>query len=169
MYRSSLVLIALVVLLPACRKDSPVLRGERSGQKAPPTPDYSAADRFVLYSIDGNKPPRRDAKADDASQFHGYSVLGTLDVEAVGTRKTLVQNLYRGIDPDILQPACFNPRHGIRVVLGDTTIDYLICFECSAIQIFTEAGKEEWPTGSEAEATFDRYLTEAGIRLAPKR
>jgi hypothetical protein len=64
---------------------------------------------------------------------------------------------------------CFNPRHGIRVTHDDQTIDFVICFECSQIQVWRD---DQFLTtfivGHSPEGVFNQALRDAGLTLSPK-
>lgn len=130
------------------------------------TPDYASADRFTLYSIDGNA-PADDGDGDDDSHFHGYPILGQVDLEGAD-RQALITALYEGIAAsDGTAAACFIPRHALHVVKGDRVTDYVICFQCLAINIYTGGRLEREQTTDTPRPVFNRYLEQAGIPLAP--
>lgn len=131
-------------------------------------PDYASADRFTLYSIDGNVAPSAENAPDDAPHFHGYPILGKVDLDSASDRRALVDALYDGIAAsDGTAAACFIPRHAIRVVEGDHVTDYVICFECLAIEIYAGGQQTNEQTTAAPRPVFNRYLEQAAIPLAP--
>lgn len=99
-------------------------------------PTYESADQFILYSIDGMA-AFEDGWFTDAKAFRGVPVLGQTSIEDPKKRAELMTALHAGIDAsDGLSADCDMPRHGIRVVEGEQTIDYVICFECSLVRIY---------------------------------
>ena len=65
---------------------------------------------------------------------------------------------------------CFQPRHGIRLVKGDKTVDLAICFECYSTTIYGGEDKKKpyFLVTRSPQPTFDAVLKEAKIKLAPK-
>lgn len=71
-------------------------------------------------------------------QFHGYRIFGQVLVSdpkearrvAADVKRTALT--YSGDTKCIIQP-----RHGVRVVSGPRTYDFLICFECLKMEIFS--------------------------------
>ncbi len=151
----AMLLGAIACLLAGC--------GSGSGP-----PDYTSADRFTLYSIDGNAEPSAENAPDDASHFHGYPILGKVNLDSALDRQALVDALYDGIAAsDGTVAACFIPRHAIRVVEGDQVTDYVICFECLSIEIHAGGKSTDEQTTAAPRPVFNRYLEQAGIPLAP--
>ena len=134
--------------------------------KAPPL-NVQVPDQLILYSIDpGVMGPGRPPVTEGDELFHGYSVLGKIDVASAEDRRMLMTEYEAGKSK---QPpkACFNPRHGIRTIHQDKTTDYLICFECNQSYIYTGDAKSGSDIITEsAQGTFNKHLTDAGIPLA---
>jgi hypothetical protein len=122
------------------------------------------ADQIELLSID---PSKGDDKPNNA--FHGYKVLGKTTVKK-DDAKTLSAAVLKGVaDSDGTVAKCFEPRHGVRVVVDDKAYDFVICFQCSQIEVF--AGDKKLgvtPTAKTAEPALDKLLKDAGVGLAPK-
>jgi hypothetical protein len=67
---------------------------------------------------------------------------------------------------------CFEPRHGVRAMAGGKTVDLVICFACSEVQVWSDDGKDLEGLaliGDSAQAAFDKVLTDAKVPLHPKR
>jgi hypothetical protein len=95
-------------------------------------------------------------------------VLGKVDITALDARKDLTAALNDAIaKSDGSVAKCFEPRHAIRAVVNGRTIDYLICFECMQVMIDAGGLQKYVPITRDARETFNRYLTDAGIPLAP--
>lgn len=102
--------------------------------------------------------------------FHGWQVLGKTIVERSETRRDLVAAFRKGVQENKgIAAGCFQPRHAIRVVRGETTIDFVICFECMNVGVFegTKRGNG-FHTTSSPQPLFDEVLTAADVTLAPK-
>jgi hypothetical protein len=121
-----------------------------------------AATRLELLSLQPTAPD--DQSKDD---FHGWKVLGTKAVEDEKTREELVEVFEHGVAEYKGGPAkCFNPRHGIRVKDNGTTVDFVICFECFQVRLYTTGEKEKNFLVSRSPAElFNKILKEGGVAL----
>jgi len=121
------------------------------------------ADSLELLSLD----PRR-GRAD--ADFHKHKVLGRTTVTDPVTRKLLYSSLQSGARWNLPFPAlCFNPRHGIRATAEGRTIDLVICFECSHVEVWQgESLLTTFFVGQSPESVFDQVLRDAGLPLARK-
>jgi hypothetical protein len=122
-------------------------------------------DRFDLLSLDPS-----DGYSDEDSGFQGWRVLGITTIESPETRREVVEALQRGIaENQDCAAECFIPRHGIRVVRGDSSVDLVVCFECA--QAYVYYGDEMFETvlvSDSPKPVFDRVLTAARVKLAGK-
>jgi hypothetical protein len=124
------------------------------------------AEQFELLSIN----PGHQATGDD--RFHKWVVLGRMRVTDGNTRQVLLAALKKGVEAsDGTTAACFNPRHGIRVIHGGKTTDFLICFQCLQIQVFADEAKPGSAPDIVAitrspQPAFDEVLKGAKITLA---
>jgi hypothetical protein len=121
------------------------------------------ATSFELLSLD----PERGR---DNADFHRFKVLGRTMVSDALTRKRLYNALQSGARWNLPFPAmCFNPRHGLRVTTGGNTVDLVICFECSQVQVWQgNSHVTTFIVGQSPEPVFDQALRDAGVPLAPK-
>jgi hypothetical protein len=120
---------------------------------------------FILYSLHPSPMEVDPQELKTKPVFHGYPVLGQTQITAATTRMDLLSALYTDLgkgDP----AACFNPRHGIRAVRGNKTVDLVICFECQQIEIYDERGKQGTTTTHSSKPVFDRILSAANVPLA---
>jgi len=122
------------------------------------------ADTIELISL---SPERlREAAPTD---FHGWGVLGRTTIKA-GEKAAVLAALRAGIrGNDGMVAGCFNPRHGILATAGGRTVALVICFECMSLQV-REDGKAtvQALTTAAPQATFDRVLKAAGVKVAAK-
>ena len=97
---------------------------------------------------------------DDPNSFHGYSILGQVNLNADRRDKVLAalrDGIANGKPEEMM--LCFNPHHGIRVTEKGSTIDYVICFECNQYVKYTgEYPSDYEPFISNAEALFNEIL-----------
>lgn len=128
-----------------------------------------APEQITLYSIDGRDEERRgEAKASEF--FHGYPVLGKVEISDSGKRNELIAALKDGITRKPDSPAkCYWPRHGLRVTQKGKIVEFVICFECSRFEEFEGATKVRHELiNRDIQPKFDKPLQDAGIPLAPK-
>lgn len=124
---------------------------------------------FELLSLD----PLPSKRGDSPDAFHGWTVLGEIDVVDPAVRDELVDALEAGIaENDGMAAACFEPRHGIRVTQNGVQYDFVICFECFSARWYAEnVQKKGFLLTGSPQPVFDRVLTDASIALpaAPVR
>ena len=83
-------------------------------------------------------------------------------------RDELVPALVRGIaENGGWVAACFDPRHGIRASCGESSVELVVCFECSQVNFYKD-GKQFGSVlvTSSLEPVFDRVLASAAVPLA---
>lgn len=130
-------------------------------------PGLDAPEQLTLYSIDGRDfEPGQEPKTEE--EFHGYPVLGKLEITDADKRREIIDALKQGLDQKDVKPAaCFWPRHAIRTIESGQTTDYVICFECYQLAIHKGTERHGKPVSREPMALFNKHLTEAKIPLAP--
>jgi hypothetical protein len=99
--------------------------------------------KLVLYSLDplrvvllenGTTQPLPD----DVPKFHGYRILGQTTLSSPDSRRVVIQTIrdaVRHFDGEI--HGCFEPRHGIRATDASGTHDFVICFKCRQIYVYS--------------------------------
>lgn len=119
-----------------------------------------SADEFTLYSI------RPEFERDGTNTFFQYPILGQIKIGKTVERTNLVTALNDGIAGGCIPADCFDPRHGIRVVQNGVAVDFLICFECGEIQVFSSQGTNwSFPVCHTPIAAFNDALKKAGVPL----
>jgi len=149
-------------------------------QSEPPIPPDDTPTEMILYSLDPRPAmhdkhgkllpgPYGEKRVVGGELFHDiWEVLGKSEIKDPAVRKELMEAMQDGIaTSDGTYAKCFNPRHGLRVREKDKITDYLICFECGQIEIFTknENRTTKTTTGAPAEI-FNKRLKEANLPLA---
>jgi hypothetical protein len=152
--------IASLILLTLCSC------GARRNDVPPATlAALQSAETCELYSIDPN-----DTRVSDAApQFQGYEILGHTTITDPATRTKLIDALRAAARKNSgMAAACFNPRHAIRVTRAGVSTDFVICFECMQVAIYTGPARTAsfLVTGS-SQPTFDAVLKSANVPLAP--
>ena len=135
-------------------------------------PTVDVPDKLTLYSIDGRDhfPPDQPPKTESDEKFHGYPVVGKVEVTSHEDRRMLMEAYHQGVAESERKVAgCFWPRHGIRTVQNGQTTDYVICFEC--LRVHVHVGDEvTYPFISEGpRQLFNDYLSKSGISVVPSR
>lgn len=125
-------------------------------------------DELTLYAIDGLVNEPAEFVTDD-KHFRGYLVLGKVEITEPKARLEIMRAINDGIsESDGTVASCFWPRHGVHVETEGKTIDFVICYEC--LQVYVFSGRERpdmQPTSEKHQAMLTDRLTAAGIKLAP--
>ncbi len=123
-------------------------------------------DVFELYSLN---PSRRidKEKIKEEDLLHGYEIYGKLPVKDADTQKKLVTAFQKGVDANKGEvAACFNPRHAIRVKRIDKVYDFVICFQCSSVNVYVDGKQTKGFLITDLPAdTFNKILTDAKIKI----
>jgi hypothetical protein len=172
--RGIAVCFAAVHCISGCSDSAPTrgVDNPESRRFAESLPGLHSPEVLVLYSIDGRELPDETTASKDT--FHGYPVLGKLDIKQPASRADIGAAIRDGVAQfDGVVADCFWPRHGIQVVENGVPVDYAICFECLQFKQYTkeQGGKDqqsEGATTASPQSVLDRYLEAAGIPLAPK-
>ncbi len=143
-------LLCLAALLPVCGC-------------AGKAPNVKTPDRLTLYSI---KTETTDADEGNG-RFHNYPILGKVEIADAGQRREIMTALVEGIAKGGVPGACFWPRHAIQTITDGKTVDYVICFHCSQIEVYGDNPKTEVTT-NDAMPVLDRYLKAAAITQVPE-
>jgi len=137
----------------------------------PPTGGKPAVDPFDGKPI---VPPKEKEKivVPPEKDFHDYEILGQVKVPMSPKLEGVIMALDRaGQTSSGLVAGCFNPRHGIRVVVGGETYDLLICYQCMAAILYRE-GKDVGyirlaGPNAPSPAVLNTILAKARVRLIP--
>ncbi|MEX0715589.1 MAG: hypothetical protein WD066_03340 [Planctomycetaceae bacterium] len=129
-----------------------------------PIRDAENATEFVLYSLD----PLAVAETDQsptAEKLGTWPVLGRVAILEAEDRAQIAAELNAAMRDNGPHPACFLPRHAIRMVVGGRTTEYFICFECFQVEIRSDAKSNMKVINPLPQTTLNRYLVEAGVPL----
>ena len=159
-FQSRAGLLWLCLLLWSCQERLPP-----SGDKIPVEADAALqqAPVWELYSLD----PDVELDEEDPETFHGWKVLGSVEIKDKSTRQKLLDSLRASVaaNPGGVA-ACFSPRHGIRVKQNGKQHDFVICFQCYHIRWYPHDKPESGfnPTDSPA-GEFNSVLQQANVPL----
>ena len=161
MWQIPLFLVACTVLLGCSRE---------SRTAGPPAQLLERVGRgeFILYRLNGDRYPSEPIP-EGAELLHGWEILQTCSIASAGDRTQLIQALEAGQADARRSPEpsvdCFNPRHAIRTIDGETTTDRLICFECRNIMVWTNGEMTGGSsTSASPQAVFDSFLEKGDPR-----
>lgn len=141
--------------------------GREIGEHLPDDPD-----QLVIYSL---HPPSEDGEEkappiQSKGELYGYPVLGKVEVSDPARRREVIAAIAGAVrDKSVVQSKCFDPRHAVRVVKGDQTIELVICFSCHNYEGYRQGVRVTHLTPSisdTAQPLLDQTLREAGVPLA---
>jgi hypothetical protein len=98
---------------------------------------------LTLYSLypdhfEVNDDGVRQPIPEDVPKFHGYRILGQTSLTSPDARETVVSTILKAVrEWDGGIGGCFQPRHGISVTDTSGTHDFVICFSCKQIYIYS--------------------------------
>ncbi len=102
--------------------------------------------------------------------LHSHKILGWAVIKDKSIRMAILNNLYRNIEShDDKVADCFIPRHGIRVDVGGITWDWVICFECQKIRIYTSNCNEYYIYVKNNGQFFNQIARMYGLKNSSKR
>lgn len=160
--------VAIAVLVVGCNfGPESIDRSNSSRNRIPIEASDALRDghSFELLSLD---PTQRNGNS-DAESFHNWVVLGVAPISDASIRAELLDALDAGVaENDGIVAACFDPRHGIRVVHNGKLYEFVICFECYAARWYTDGDQNKgFLTTGRPQQIFDRVLIDVGIDLPP--
>ncbi|MBP3957145.1 hypothetical protein J8F10_17920 [Gemmata sp. G18] len=119
------------------------------------------AESLEVYSLNGS------TNDEDQTGWHASRLLGKTTVKGEAA-KGLTAALKKGVQDGAEKADCFTPRHGIRAIHDGKTYDFLICFECRWMYVYT--GEKDKPLmvviSDSPQEQINKILTDAKIQLA---
>ena len=128
------------------------------------------ASSITMFSLEPGEKGRRDSRGACIGHcYFGWPVLGQTLLNAKqskATRKDLAAWLAVP-EPEAIM-MCFDPRHGVRIVAGQHTYDFVVCFECAQAQVFRDSAAEPiaYLYRGTSQKGWDALLNSAGVALA---
>ncbi len=115
----------------------------------------SSATTLNLMSLD----PTPTSTAGDGT-FHGYPISKQITVTDPKQREAIASAIVDGVNSSGDEvAACFNPRHGLRIMNAGKQHDFVICFECFQIRHYVGSDLQKGlPVTAKPQAVFDRVL-----------
>jgi hypothetical protein len=91
-----------------------------------------APNKAILYSLE----PWEEAGPGE-STLHGFKIIGQLNLDR-DLEKAVAAHFKAAIATwDGTGAGCFDPRHALTVTSGGKTYDFLLCYECGELEIFS--------------------------------
>ncbi len=155
-----LILIALSLPLVACKKSERELFKEDQTRVATEVEKLlTPHSRVTLYSLD--PVTRVETTKTDDQIFHGYDILGKTELSDPKEKSLLLKSFAQGVrESNGMVAACFDPRHGIRIVSDSSTSDFVICFSCGSVRPRGFHSDEGFLTSNSAKDLFNAFLDE---------
>ena len=125
--------------------------------------------KLFLYSLNprpvfGEKTPENSEKV-----FYRYPILGRIELTSAEEKRRLLESFAKGVsESDGTVAMCFNPRHGIRIITGTATNDFVICFECQQVQACNFDTANSFLTSGSPGNVFNQFLDEYHIKKAER-
>ena len=122
----------------------------------------------VLLSLDyrkrlnPGKPKPKNFRDED--YFYDTKIVGQVDLTREQTRE-LLDRVLIGLEEESESWMCFNPRHGLQVMIENRTIEFLICFECGSLYIYDAEDVVDASTSGSAEFAFHQILIANNIKV----
>jgi hypothetical protein len=91
-----------------------------------------APENTILYYL--NPDSKRDT---NDITLHGFKILKQVTLEgkqAVMASEAFEEAIFQGRDG--VQADCFDPRHALRVKANGQTYDFLLCYQCGALEVY---------------------------------
>ena len=129
---------------------------------SPPIGGLEGTEAVTVYSLD---PQIALPGAPESELFHSYRILGHSEVREPARRAEIIEAVQDAIRAGGDQAKCFNPRHGVATINGNSRTDFVICFECSNVTVGAE--EQMHAISGSAQPVLDRVLREAGVTPAP--
>jgi hypothetical protein len=120
---------------------------------------FRSGEKIVVYSLD----PQKASTSNLKDGFRGYPILAQAEILDPNLRSELKSTLVKGMNQNAVAAKCFNPRHGLRVTSGLRTVDLVICFECSSLEVHSTKRVSVVSVSKSAEPLVDRILRSTKI------
>ncbi len=149
-----LALLLTSVVCLSCRyqesaqqPDPETLRRERFGEHGE---FLQNAERLEIFSLFPENIPDKDLPEEvqilpSNQKFHGFRFFGKLETTDPNEVNSVWADLHQRINGKTSTSIayCFWPRHGIRAYRGDESRDYVICFQCIALRVYSPSQSDE--------------------------
>ena len=159
--------LVVLAIVAGCRSPEP---GHKIPARARAALEQGSG--FELLSLDPAEVMLDDERVWLGPTFRGFRLLGRAPITDPAARDRLTRTLERAADRagDNID-LCFDPRHAIRVSVDAKPVDFVICFECGAVETFF--GDDDRPDDDQSfrilgdPDVFNAAAAVAGLPLSP--
>lgn len=157
----------------ARQPDPETLRLERFGEHGE---FLRNAERLEIYSlfpenVREERLPKEVQSLPPDQKFHGFRFFGKIETTDPKEIKLVWADLHHRINGKSSTSIvyCFWPRHGIRAYHGNEIRDYVICFQCIALHVYSSPADDEYSFisfesgGNVSNLKMNELLDRAGI------
>lgn len=168
----TIVLLASVIHLSAEEFSSPQSKEKPFGISSedissPPLPAdvldaLRNAPAITLLSLD----PTLGKQLSDSNTFHGWRVLGQTEITVADDCKTVATAIETAVNTSKgVGALCFVPHHGIVIKSAGQTYEFVICFMCGGMYIYTSGQESRFSNVAGKGEVLDKLLAAAKIPL----
>jgi len=131
--------------------------------------DLSKAERVEVMRL--NPTPLAEAARQGKNTLHGYQIVASAKVETPATRREITGFVGKALHWNRhTMGDCFNPRHGMRIVSGMRTIEFVLCLECHGVDVYVDRTRRAvFDLRSPKENPLERFLRDAENKASPQR
>lgn len=122
----------------SCKRHAPTVRSAPEREEFSKHRNFlSKAEKVILYSTESFP---SQSNEDPTTVFHGYKILGSIEIANSSLIEQIVQDMENNIDSGsgYSYTYCFDPRLGLRIFSEGVTRDFQICFECSHLYVYED-------------------------------
>lgn len=131
-----------------------------------PSPEVAPPDELTLYALHPHEAAARTTR--DSRFLYGFRILGRSVIKEPERRAELLGAILKAAEESGGERAnCFGPRHALRVKDAGLIREYVICFECSVMELHAGGQKTEIPITKSASSLFNRFLKAEGLPIPP--
>jgi hypothetical protein len=120
---------------------------------------------MALFSIDPEMKSEEIRKSKEGSLFHDYIVLGSTNIINRNDQYKIAEDIKNAVNSSHGAFLCFDPRHGVRVSDGKVVYDFLICFECGEMKVYSSDGSVESVMIGGSKDVLNEILIKAKVPL----
>lgn len=123
---------------------------------------FPPPEKLTLFAL--NPHYERGGAESEEERFHGYRILGGSEIKEPERRAKLLNALKEvSLKTNDRAKCMFAPRHGLRTESAGKVWEYLICFECDTMYVFSGDLKEHRVIPKAPADLFNRTLREEGL------
>lgn len=121
-----------------------------------------SASQVEIYSLEPWSRPDRTGR----EAFYGYEVLGRATLPPETSRIAVAEFEAVAKAPDGIAVLCFDPRHALRVERNGDTYDFLLCYDCGAMEVYRNGEHRVKVDAAGSSVTLNRLMEAAGLSLS---